>query len=92
MTIIVNYPVLEQTSVTLNNASSFLDNNLGELRGRLQNLDWDGDDATAYAEAQRRWDNAQTNLNTLLGQIGMEVENAKDRFRRNEMRGAQQWG
>lgn len=92
MTVIkVDYAALEQASTRINQISGMLDENLTDLRSRLQRLNWEGEDRTAYSQFQAQWDTAVSELNTLLNQIGGEVNNAKIRFVENEMRGAKRW-
>ncbi len=92
MTVIkVDYAALENASMRINQISGMLDENLTDLRSRLQRLNWEGEDRVAYNQFQAQWDTAVSELNTLLAQIGGEVSNAKTRFVENELRGAKRW-
>lgn len=93
MTVIrVNYAALDSAQARIKEISRLLNDNLGELKGRLQRLNWVGEDRTAYQQQQQAWDDASENLNTLLGQLGAEVENANRVYRESEMRRAASWG
>lgn len=88
----VNYAAMDSAQTRIREISKLLNENLAELKGRLQRLNWVGEDRTAYQQQQQTWDDASERLDTLLGQIGAEVENASRTYRENELRRAASWG
>jgi 6 kDa early secretory antigenic target len=87
----VNYAAMENAQGRIREISTLLSENLGDLRSQLQRLHWTGEDRTAYQLQQEKWDTASEELNTLLGQIGAEVDNASRNYRESEMRRAASW-
>ena len=53
---------------------------------------WEGDAQEAYRTRQKLWQDAQNDLNLLLGQVKMAVQRSLERYRETETRNAQLFG
>ena len=53
---------------------------------------WEGSSSTAYQEAQRKWDRAANELNTILATISNTVREGNDRMAEVNRRAAASWG
>lgn len=87
----MNYAAVAQVEAQIQTASNSLNENLENLRGRLAQLNWSGEDRVAYDMHQRQWDEAVTALNQLLPEIRAAVVAAQENFRGNELRGVNRW-
>ena len=54
----VNYAALEAAETQIKSISASMDEKLAALRGKLQQVVWEGQDQARYAEHQRQWDAA----------------------------------
>lgn len=87
----MNYGAVAQIEAQIQSAANALGENLENLRGRLAQLNWDGQDAEAYRVHQAEWDQAVVALNELLPEIRAAVIGASENFRGNELRGVSRW-
>lgn len=79
--LLVNFPALQQASADISKAISTLDAQLGDLQQAAAPLvsTWEGEAQASYAERQRRWTQASTDLKGILQQIkGALDESAQD--------------
>ena len=59
----VNYAALQAAETQIKSISRAMDDKLAALRGRLQQIVWEGQDQQRYAEHQAKWDQAVADLN-----------------------------
>jgi WXG100 family type VII secretion target len=90
-TIKVNYAALEAAETQIKSISAAMDEKLASLRGKLQQVVWEGQDQARYAEHQRQWDTAVSDLNAVLAQIGAAVGVANSNYQQTEQSNAQMW-
>ncbi|MEV4757078.1 WXG100 family type VII secretion target [Micromonospora sp. NPDC049559] len=91
MAIKVDYARMESAHQQMQKISQEIDSKLDDLRGRLQRMQWDGDDRRAYEEHQAKWDSAIRDINQLLNQIGGAVGIARENYVTTEMSNAKVW-
>lgn len=65
---------------------SNLDMELGRLRES-----WVGDDMDVYTQVQNRWNQAMSNLKTMLDRHSLALGDISDQYRRTEQNGAMRW-
>ena len=87
----VNYGALESATVQIKTISSQIESKLNDLRGRLQEIQWEGEDRTAYQTQQAAWDSAMADINQILTQIGAAVGVAKENYQTTERGAANLW-
>jgi len=90
-TIKVNYAALEAAETQIKSISGSMDEKLAALRGRLQQIVWEGQDQARYQEHQTQWDNAVKDLNAVLAQIGAAVGVANSNYQQTEQSNASMW-
>lgn len=82
-------------------AASDITSTAGRINGLLADLKshirpmvstWEGESATAYAQAQQQWDTAAEELNTILQTIATTVNQGNDRMSDVNRRAAASWG
>ncbi|MBV7294692.1 WXG100 family type VII secretion target [Corynebacterium sp. TAE3-ERU12] len=66
---------------------------LDELKARIQPMvaTWEGESATAYQDAQHRWDTAAAELNLILESIARVVGEGNDRMADINRQAAASW-
>jgi early secretory antigenic target protein ESAT-6 len=87
----VNYAALEAAEGQIKTISSGMEEKLSSLRSRLQQMQWEGEDRTRYAEHQAKWDSAVADLNAVLAQIGGAVGTANQNYQQTEQSNASMW-
>lgn len=67
---------------------------LDGLKAQIQPMvsTWEGDSATAYQDAQQRWDSAAAELNNILATISQTVRSGNDRMSDVNRTAAASWG
>lgn len=88
----VDYAALENASAQIKGIAGGIESKLGDLKGRLQQITWDGSDAEAYRVHQAKWDQAINDMNQVLAQIGAAVETARGNYQQTESANAGMWG
>ena len=78
---------IQSTSGRIN---SLLDGLKQQISPMVQS--WEGSSSTAYQEAQRKWDRAANELNTILATISNTVREGNDRMAEVNRRAAASWG
>jgi 6 kDa early secretory antigenic target len=68
-----------------------IDTILDTLRAKLNHMTWKGADQASYAVHKQNWDNAVTDLNNLLNEIGAAVGIAKENYVTTELNNAKLW-
>lgn len=78
----------------INSTSQRINGLLGDLKSTIAPMTstWEGDSATAYAQAQAQWDRASEELNTVLATIASTVSDGNDRMSDVNRRAAASWG
>lgn len=87
----VNYAALQAAETQIKSISRAMDDKLAALRGRLQQIVWEGQDQQRYAEHQAKWDQAVADLNQVLAQIGAAVGVANSNYQQTEQANASMW-
>ncbi len=82
---------LEAAQQSIQTISKTIDTKLDTLRAMLQQLEWEGADREAYNTYQAQWDQAVTDINTVLNQIGGAVGIAKENYVTTEHNNAKVW-
>ena len=90
--ILVNYAALESANSQIQSIARSLDEKLDALRGRLQQIQWEGADQAAYQAHQQQWDTALRDINGILNQIGSAVGVARENYMSTEASNAKVWG
>ncbi|MFV8382103.1 WXG100 family type VII secretion target [Corynebacterium hindlerae] len=85
---------IENAAVDINATSGRINSLLDGLKSQLQPMvtSWEGDSATAYNEAQAKWDRAAAELNTILATISKTVREGNDRMSDINRMAAASWG
>jgi WXG100 family type VII secretion target len=86
-----HYGHMENASASIQAISKQIDTELDTLRKKLQQMQWDGQDRTAYNQHQAQWDQAVTDMNALLNEIGGAVGIARSNYMTTEMNNAKVW-
>ncbi|WP_018023338.1 WXG100 family type VII secretion target [Corynebacterium ulceribovis] len=80
--------------------ASDIDGTVTKINGLLDDLKtdlkpmvdtWEGSSATAYTEAQQKWDTAAADLNSVLSTIATAVRNGSERMSDLNNKAAQSW-
>jgi early secretory antigenic target protein ESAT-6 len=87
----VNYAALQAAETQIKSISRAMDDKLAALRGRLQQVVWEGQDRQRYAEHQAKWDQAVADMNQVLAQIGAAVGVANSNYQQTEQANASMW-
>lgn len=87
----VDYGALENATAQIRTISGQIETKLADLRGRLQQIQWEGEDRTAYQAQQAAWDSAMADINQILGQIGAAVGVARENYQTTERSAANLW-
>lgn len=82
MLITVNHAQMDAAAGQVKSTWSRLEAQFGELQSLVGKLAqaWQGDDQKAYAAAQKKWNDAATDLNQGLADIGKGVTTANQNF------------
>jgi early secretory antigenic target protein ESAT-6 len=87
----VNYAALETAHTQMQSISRHIDQKLETLRSGLQKLEWQGQDAQAYQQQQAAWDQAVTDINAILNEIGAAVGIARENYITTEENNVKVW-
>ena len=89
----VTFGALEAARLDITNTANRITGQLGELERYLAPLvaTWEGEAATEYRVKQRQWDTAATDLAAVLGQIGVTLGAANERYRQAEKSNSDRW-
>ena len=88
------FGAIEAAAGDINATSGRITALLDDLRSQLQPMvaTWEGDSATAYAEAQAKWDRSAAELNTILATISRTVRQGTERMSDVNSMAAASWG
>lgn len=84
---------IEATAADINSTNGRINNLLDELKSHIQPMaaTWEGESATAYQEAQLKWDRAAEELNTILATIAQTVRSSNDQMSDVNRQAAASW-
>lgn len=85
---------IEAAASDINSTSGRINALLDDLKAQLQPMvsTWEGESASAYGEAQAKWDKAAAELNTILATISKTVREGNDRMGDINRMAAASWG
>ena len=88
-----NFATIAQASVDIRTTSSNINSTLDQLKSDIAPMtaEWEGESSAAYQDAQRRWDNAAAELNTVLQSVARAVEDANSRMSQINTSAANSW-
>lgn len=88
-----NFAQIGQAAEDINSTKNRIDGILDNLKKDLQPLvaEWEGESASAYQEAQRRWDSSANDLNVVLGEVSRAVRDSNDRMSQINTNAANSW-
>jgi len=88
-----NFAHIAQASTDIQNTSRTINSMLDQLKSDIAPMtaEWEGSSSSAYQDAQRRWDAAAAELNTVLGSISRAVGEANDRMSQINTSAAHSW-
>lgn len=92
MTIKVNYGEMEQSAAEMKQCADAILATIDDLERKLLNLEWEGEDRTAYQEITDQMQADATAAGEIVGQIGAAVQTASDNYRETEMSNKASWG
>lgn len=90
---LVTFAELANAAQTIQQTSTSLNQKLEDLKSQLRPIveSWQGAAAQNYQVQQQKWDQSQTDLNTVLQAIGKAVEQAHDAYSATEDANAKAW-
>ncbi|GLZ30478.1 hypothetical protein Lesp02_26670 [Lentzea sp. NBRC 105346] len=90
----VGFGALASASSDINSAASTIEQQLGDIRGRVAKVlaNYTGASADAYQAAQQKWDQAADDLQQVLASIGMAVGQAGEAYQQAERQNEGRWG
>jgi WXG100 family type VII secretion target len=90
---LVTFAELANAAQTIQSTSNNLNSRLDDLKSQLTPIasSWSGTAAENYQVQQRKWDQAQADLNQVLQAISKAVESAHDAYQQTESANAQSW-
>lgn len=85
---------IEAAAGDIQSTSGRINSLLDGLKSQIQPMvsTWEGQSATAYQDAQQRWDRAAAELNTILATISQAVRSGNDRMSEINRTAAASWG
>lgn len=85
---------IDAAASDINATSGRINSLLDGLKAQLQPMvsSWEGESASAYGEAQAKWDRAAAELNTILDTISKTVREGNDRMGDINRLAAASWG
>ena len=91
---LVTFGALANAAQSISSTHASLNQKLDDLHSLLTPIvnDWTGQASENYQVQQQKWNQAQTDLNTVLQSIGSAVEAAHDAYTQTENANAQSWG
>lgn len=93
-TIKYQFGEIDAAAGDINSTSGRINALLDGLKSDLQPMvaTWEGESASAYNEAQAKWDRAAAELNTILATIAQTVRDGNDRMGEINRQAAASWG
>lgn len=84
---------IEDAATDIKNTSGRISTELSDLKRQLQPMveSWEGEASTAYQDAQRQWDKAAEELNTVLGTIAKTLADGNENMSDINRRAAASW-
>ena len=91
--VLVTFAALAEAAQTIQSTYNNLNTKLQDLESQLKPVvsTWTGAASENYQVQQAKWDQAQTDLNSVLQAIGKAVEGAHDAYNQTESANAQHW-
>ncbi|MBF0581390.1 MULTISPECIES: WXG100 family type VII secretion target [Corynebacterium] len=88
-----NFASIGQAADDINSTSQRINGILEDLKSDLQPLvaEWEGESATSYQAAQKKWDNSAQDLNVVLGEVSRAVRESNDRMSQINTNAANSW-
>ena len=88
-----NFASIGQAADDINSTSQRINGILEDLKSDLQPLvaEWEGESATSYQAAQKKWDNSAQDLNVVLGEVSRAVRESNDRISQINTNAANSW-
>jgi WXG100 family type VII secretion target len=91
--IVVTFQTIEEAKQNTVSTTSYLNQELEQLKRDLQPLRsiWAGAAAGGYGDVQDQWNKASAGLNQILADIGEELRKAHDLYTQIEQQNRQSW-
>jgi WXG100 family type VII secretion target len=89
--IFAEYGEIETAVLKMKAMSQVIDGKLDVLRKELTEVPWEGSAHTAWMMHQQQWDEAVTELNSLLQLIAQKVGKAKENYITTEQEVSREW-
>ena len=92
--VLVTFDAIAQAQTDVTTTVASIDQQLADLKSYLAPIvaSWKGQAFDQYQSLQQQWDNALTDLNTVLGQIGSALGEAHVNYLSTEQANASVWG
>lgn len=87
------FGAISAAAADINGTSQRINQLLDDVKATIQPMvsTWEGESATAYQAAQRKWDNAAVELNAVLAAISRTVSQGNDRMAEVNRAAAASW-
>jgi len=91
--VLVTFAALAEAAQSIQRTSANLNTKLADLKSELGPVvaQWTGSASENYQAQQQKWDQAQTDLNSVLQAIGKAVEQAHDSYTQTETANSNSW-
>jgi 6 kDa early secretory antigenic target len=91
--VLVTFAALAEAAQSIQSTYNNLNNQLTDLENTLKPIvsTWTGNASENYQVQQQKWNQAQTDLNTVLQAIGKAVEAAHDAYTQTETANSNAW-
>lgn len=91
--VLVTFAALAEAAQSIQSTYNNLNTKLTDLENTLKPIvsTWTGNASENYQVQQQKWNQAQTDLNTVLQAIGKAVESAHDAYSQTESANATAW-
>ena len=91
--VLVTFSALANAAQSIQTTNNNLNSKLDELQQLLGPIvaDWTGEASEQYQVQQKKWYQAQTDLNSVLQAIGKAVEQAHEAYTTTETANARSW-
>ena len=88
-----NFANIGQAADDITGTAKRIDGILDDLTKDLQPLvtEWEGESATSYQAAQKKWDDSAQDLNYVLGEVARAVRDSNDRMSQINTNAANSW-
>ncbi|WP_151549510.1 MULTISPECIES: WXG100 family type VII secretion target [Corynebacterium] len=92
-TIRYQFGAISQAAEDIRATSAKINGNLEDLKAQIAPMTaaWEGESSSAYQEAQRAWDAAALEINTILATISRTVAEGNERMSDVNRRAAASW-